>query len=178
MSARGRGGFTLVEVMLALTIGAMALAVLGEMIGSGITAGRSLERKRARLDSAAVAVAWLRMAFRNAEAGQPGDIPFEGERTGVRFSARMPGPNGRHSLDVVHVAFEDSGVVMHSDQLGSLRLLSGVPALRFDYLERLGAESPWLPSYQSPATPALAVRMRITYSDRADTVLFQTGVVN
>lgn len=178
MSARGRSGFTLVEVVLALTIGAMALAVLGEMIGSGITAGRSLERKRAGLDSAAVAVAWLRMAFRNAEAGQPGDVPFKGERAGVRFSARMPGPNGWHSLDVVRVALEDSTVELQSDRLGSVRLLSGVSALRFDYLEQLGAESPWLPSYKSPATPALAVRMRITYSDRADTVLFQTGVVN
>ena len=178
MTVQDRSGFTLVEVMLALTIGAMVLAVLGELIGSGITAGRSLERNRARLDSAAAGVAWLRMAIRNAEAGQPGDVPFYGQQDRVQYSARMPGPNGWHSTDVVRIGWDDSAVVMQSGQLGTLRLLSGVRALHFDYLERLGTDSPWLPAYQSPASPALAVRMRIEHSEYTDTLLFRTGAVN
>jgi prepilin-type N-terminal cleavage/methylation domain-containing protein len=175
---RGRNGFTLVEVTLALTIGAMVLAVLGEMVGGAITAGRSLERERADLDTAAVAVAWLRMAFRNAEAGQPGDVQFDGTQEYVRYSTRIPGPNGWHSLDVVRIQLEESAIVMQSERLGTLRLLSRVHALHFDYLERLGAHSPWLPAYQSPASPALAVRMRIERSESTDTLLFRTGAVN
>jgi hypothetical protein len=164
--------------MLALSIGAIVLAVLGEMIAGALTGSRSLHRQRASLDSTAVAAAWLRMAFRNAEAGQPGDIPFDGQQEQVQYSARMPGPNDWHSSDVVRIERNDSALVMRSGQLGTLRLLSGVRALHFDYLERLGADSPWLPAYQSPASPALAVRMRIEHSQYTDTLLFRTGAAN
>lgn len=175
--ARSSSGFTLLEILLALTIGAMVLAVLGELLGTAIHADHRLRATRIRRDSSAVGLEWLRMAFRNAEAGAAGDVRFDGRANQVRFSTRTPGPDGGHTQDVATIGVRDSAVTLLSQRLGSIRLVPGVRAARFDYLEVLGADSPWLPAYDSPVSPPLAVRVRLEREHGTDTLVFRTGIV-
>lgn len=178
MNGHRRSGFSLLEVILALTTGALVLGVLGELIGAGVVADRRIRGARAALDSAAVARSWLRMAFRNAEAGQPGNVRFEGHTDGVKFSTRVPVPSGWHVSDVATIRLQGSTLVLQSGALGALPLVGRVRALHIDYLGRLGADSPWLPAYDSPVTPALAVRLRLDREGWIDTLLFRTGAAN
>lgn len=170
-----RNGFTLVEVLLAMTIGAMVLATLGELIGGAAITGRRLADARAQLDSTATGREWLRTAFRNAEAGHPGDTPFDGRRDAMQFASRMPTANGWHAQDTVAIVLQDSSLVLRSAATETLVLQSGVHRLQADYLEQLGANSPWLPAYSSPSVTPLAIRLRVVTRRGIDTLVFRTG---
>lgn len=170
-----RSGFTLVEVLLAMTIGAMVLATLGELIGAAAITGRRLTDARAQLDSAAMGREWLRTAFRNAEAGHPGDTPFDGSHDAMQFSSRMPTANGWHAQDTVVIGLQGGSLVLRSAATGTLVLQSDVRVLQTDYLEQLGASSPWLPAYSSPSVTPLAIRLRVATRRSIDTLVFSTG---
>ena len=171
MTRRRRRGFTLVEVMVALTLGAMVLATLGELMGAGMTAVRHLRIERSARDHDAEARAWLRTELGNAEAGAEGDVPFAGTSSSARFSTRTPTPSGWHVRDVIQLGWEDSAVVMRSRVLGKMTFWSGVTALRMDYLDQPGASSRWFAAHESPVATPVAIRLRVERQGSVDTVL-------
>ena len=171
MTRPRRNGFTLVEVMVAITLGAMILATLGELLAAGMTAVRRLRTERSRQDQDAEARAWLRTELGNAEAGAEGDVPFAGTASSARFSTRTPTPSGWHVRDVIQLGWEDSAVVMRSRVLGKMTFWSGAAALRLDYLDQLGASSRWFTAHESPVATPVAIRLRVERQASVDTVL-------
>lgn len=59
--------------------------------------------------------------------------------------------------------------------LGSTAVMTGVNALRTDYLLTPGASATWARSWRSATAPPLAIRMRIERPLRTDTLLLLVG---
>ena len=170
-------GFTLIEVMIALTLSALVV-LLAHQIFSGVVDGV------ARLDSARRALArtansrrWLIEAFGSLQAGVDSAGPFEGHPDQVAFAAwQLVAPSGlRRERILLHqaghtlVAQSDAGVVVLSDSISRVA---------FDYLLEPGANTTWAREWLSPVSAPLAVRVRVTYLGlpaRADTTLVLIG---
>ena len=70
----------------------------------------------------------------------------------------------------VELSVRDSGLVAVGPG-ESMALQHGVRAVQFDYLLEPGAESQWVREWVSPVSAPLAARLRLTRSERVDTLV-------
>lgn len=170
-------GFTLIEVMVALMLSAIAV-LLAHQVFSGVVDGVGrLDAARAELDRRSNARRWLTEAFGSLQAGVDSAGSFEGHPQQVAFSTwRRVAPGGlareRVQLDVAGSRLVAQTIT------GSLDLADSVRAVGFDYLLEPGAHTTWAREWLSPVSAPLAVRVRITYlgsPERADTLLLLIG---
>src|SRR5260370_40495571 len=156
-----RSGFTLIEVLVALTIGGVVL-LAAEGIFSGVASGsRQLMAARERLDREANGRRWLKSAFLSLEVGQASVGGFEGRVDRLRFSAWQLAPGGwyeRRQIELSRV----NGRLLAS--LGDAPLVLGdsVADVAFEYLIEPGVASRWVREWISPVSAPLAVRIRVT----------------
>ncbi|HEX9611941.1 MAG TPA: prepilin-type N-terminal cleavage/methylation domain-containing protein [Gemmatimonadales bacterium] len=191
--SRQREGFTLVEVMIALVMGALVILVAHALFATvSDAAARSAAAARAA-DRAANRRAWLVRAFGGVVvASRParGFRGLDGTRDGreaddVGFTALVRVANGLGEREV-RIRLD------RSDRLiGELRYPPGprdaVPdtvvladallAFGVDYLLEYGAGARWVDEWVSPASAPAAARLRLLHDDgRADTLLLHIGV--
>ena len=167
---RRRGGFTLVEVMVAVAIASLVMFTAYRVfIGVGDGA-KALVVVREELDRSANARRWLKATFLSLEP------PFEGRVDRATFTSWQLGAGGWFEPRVVTLAQGGHDFLATS---GNQRLLlaDGVVAVAFDYLLEPGADTKWVEGWVSPVSAPLAVRLRITGCGRrdagcADTLLF------
>jgi len=176
MSARR--GFTLIEVMIALTLSTL-VALLAHQIFAGIVDGVGrLDAARATLDRTANARRWLIEAFGSLQAGVDSAGPFEGHPGEVGFASwQRMAPSGLHRERIlIHQA--GSALVADEAGAGAVVLADSISRVAFDYLLEPGANTTWAREWMSPVSAPLAVRIRITYLGspvRADTLLLLIG---
>ena len=165
-----RGGFTLIEVMVAVAItGLVVLAA--HRIFTGVADGaRAVAVARENLDRHANARRWLKSTFLSLEA------PFEGRTDHVSFTSWQLAAGGWFEPRPTELRREDSWL-LGKTATESFQLADGISDIAFDYLLDPGANSRWVREWVSPVSAPLAVRLRITGCGRrdagcADTLLF------
>lgn len=167
---RRSAGFTLIEVMIAITI-ATAVIVAAHRVFAGVADGaKAVVDARVDLDRGANARRWLKATFLSLEP------PFEGRTNRLSFKSWQLASGGW---------FEPQSLVLRQDgatlvgALGNhqLQLAHGVTGIAFDYLLEPGAETKWVREWISPVSAPLAIRLRIAGCGKAnaacvDTLLF------
>jgi prepilin-type N-terminal cleavage/methylation domain-containing protein len=172
-----RRGFTLIEVMIALTLSSLVV-LLAHQIFSGVVDGVGrLDAARADLARTANARRWLIDALGSLQAGVDSAGPFEGHPDQVGFASwQRVAPNGlRRERILLHQA---GNTLVAQDSASVLVLADSVSRVAFDYLLEPGANTTWAREWLSPVSAPLAVRIRVDYLGmpaRADTVLVLIG---
>jgi len=168
-STTTRRGFTLIEVLIALTIGSLVVLLAHQLFAAVTESTRHLQSARTRQDAERLATRWLEAALLSLEAGGPAG-PFDGHQERMRFTTWLLQPGGWMERRTIEISVRNSGLVaVGTDQ--SKALQRDVHTVEFDYLLEPGAQSQWVQEWVSPVSAPLAVRLRLTRSDRVDTLL-------
>ena len=169
-----RNAFTLIEVVLALTIAAMGVTLAAAAFGVSIDAARSLEVHAEAREREANAWRWLAEAVASIDVAPEPSMPFVGTATSLSFHTHVRVRDGWFEPGLVELSHDPPGVVAHTEH-GAVRLFDSIDAVAIDYLDRFGAGSAWLTRWQSTIAPPLAIRLRVGRAHEADTALFYIG---
>ena len=154
-------GFTLIEVLVALTIGALVLLVAHQLLVAVVDRGRALATARSGLDRAANAKRWLTVTFLSLDVGTDSTSGFDGRPAHAAFSTWLLTPDGWFERRQVTLGME-AGLLRATETPGTpIVLTDSVTDVQFDYLLEPGAESRWVREWVSPVSAPVAVRMRI-----------------
>ncbi|PYP75100.1 MAG: hypothetical protein DMD25_13800 [Gemmatimonadetes bacterium] len=159
---RGRRGFTLIEVVVALAIGAAVLLVAHELFAGVADRGRTLIAARTALDRAVNARRWLAATFLSLDVGTDGAGGFDGRPDHAAFSTWLLTPNGWFERRQVTLSAEQGYLRAAVIPGTAIALADSVTDLQLDYLLEPGAESRWVREWVSPVSAPVAVRMRVT----------------
>lgn len=163
MNEERRSGFTLIEVLVALTIMGMVVLMAHPLLTVVTASARALQEARRVTDQHHLGQRWLRLALGSLEAGEDG-ASFHGQRDRLQFSSWLLVAEGwtrRHRL-TLRVA--NGALVAEGVGADPLVLEDSVVNVDFDYLLEPGANTSWVRVWQSPISAPLAVRCRIARS--------------
>src|SRR6266576_728478 len=104
-------GFTLIEVLVALTIGAIVVLFAHELFGALADRGRALTVARTALDRSANARRWLDATFLSLDVGTEGAGGFDGRPDHATFTTWLPTADGWFERRSVSLARDNDGLV-------------------------------------------------------------------
>jgi prepilin-type N-terminal cleavage/methylation domain-containing protein len=169
---RSRRGFTLIEVMVALTLGAVVVLLVHQSFATAADTVTRLDDARREHGTRMEAQAYVTRAFGSLAIGTPGARGFEGLPDRVTFSTQLDAARAPTQLTIA-VADSALGVMMPGR---AFRPLEPAAAVGFDYLLSYGSQASWVQGWHSPVSAPLAVRARIARSDgTTDTLLLLIG---
>jgi prepilin-type N-terminal cleavage/methylation domain-containing protein len=173
-----RRGFTLIEVMVALTLAALVV-VLAHQIFSGVVDGVGrMDAARAGLDRKINSRRWLTEAFGSLQAGVDSAGFFEGHPDQVLFATWQRATQGGLHRQRLRLHQVRAGLVADGVGTAPVALVDSIARIGFDYLLEPGANTTWAREWLSPVSAPLAIRVRIEYlgaPPRADTLLLVVG---
>lgn len=158
----GQRGFTLIEVFVALTIGAVVVLLAHQLFAAVADRGKSLLAARTRIDRTANARRWLGAALLSLDVGTDGASGFEGRPDHVTFTTSLLTQDGWFERRTVSLARQDDGLVATVTPGQSIVLADNVIDVAFDYLLEPGADSKWVREWVSPVSAPVTIRMRLT----------------
>lgn len=173
MTIRGRAaptGFTLIEVLVALTI-AGVVVVGARQIFTGVADGaNAVATERRNLDRSSNARRWLKATFLSLEP------PFEGRTGRVSFTSWQLTPGGWFAQQQTELGRNGPRLVATHGN-AALELANNVTDVAFDYLLEPGTDSRWVREWVSPVSAPVAIRLRIATCGHqkvgcVDTILF------
>lgn len=171
-----RRGFTLVEILVALVIGGIAVATAAAVFAASSDGVRTLADRSDRWTREATGRAWLAQLFAGAEVRNAPGSEFVGLERFVRFPTRYWAEEGWLEPGVVSIELDEGRITTALSAGRGMVLMDSLADASFEYLIRYGEQSPWLREWESGTTLPLAVRLRLTHPDQsADTVLFYIG---
>jgi prepilin-type N-terminal cleavage/methylation domain-containing protein len=169
-----RRGFTLLEVVVALTLGSMVVLMAHRILIAVIDGAAELTAVRGALDREANARRLLANVFGSLDV--TGDsVAFRGEPSRVAFTSWHRDERGFRTRSRVTLTAQDSALVLLGIGPGTLALLPDMVAVEFDYLLDYGARERWVREWISPASAPAAVRLRMTRRNSTDTLLLIIG---
>lgn len=154
-------GFTLIEVLVGLTIGAVVVLLAHGLFSAVAERGKTLIAARAALDRAANARRWLEAAFLSLDVGTDGAGGFDGRPNHAVFSTWLLTPDGWFERRQVTLSAEQGRLRAAVTPGTPTALVDSVADVQFDYVLEPGAESRWVREWVSPVSAPVAVRMRI-----------------
>ena len=158
---RRRYGFTLIEVMVAITI-AGVVVLAAHRIFTGVADGaRAVATARESLDRRANARRWLKATFLSLEP------PFEGRANRASFTSWHLVPGGWFEREPIQL-LQDGSHFLGATGAQSLQLADSVSDVAFDYLLDPGADAKWVREWVSPVSAPLGVRLRIAGCGQRD----------
>ena len=157
-----RRGFTLIEVIVALTIGALVVLVAHQLFAAVADRGRTLIEAQTTFDRRANARRWLKATFLSLDVGTDGAVGFDGRPDHAAFSTWLLTPDGWFERRQVTLSAEQGRLRAAVTPGTAIALSDSVTDVQFDYLLEPGAESRWVREWVSPVSAPVAVRMRIT----------------
>jgi len=164
---RRRGGFTLVEVIVAMTIAAVVIVAAHQLFTGVADGAKAVASARESLDHNSNARRWLKAAFLSLEP------PFDGRANRMSFTSWQETPGGWFAPKSVVLALEkDRLIASAADQ--SIELRTGAINVAFDYLLEPGADTKWVREWVSPVSAPLAIRLRIAGCGRRDATCVDT----
>jgi prepilin-type N-terminal cleavage/methylation domain-containing protein len=170
-----RDGFTLVEVLVALTLATLGVAIAAGMIASSTDALDVMLAESRRVEAEAEGLLWLGDALLGAAPLTRAGEEFRGTSDNLRFRSTLPVSDGWTEPTSVEVVFERGRLMMRTSSL-TLEFADSLRSSAFDYLERVGSTSPWLSRWESATAAPIAVRWRREAAGgTADTTLFFIG---
>jgi prepilin-type N-terminal cleavage/methylation domain-containing protein len=180
-------GFTLIEVVIALTLVAALLAITFSGLRVGLAAWRQgdaraeqLQRVRSLNQLLVRAVGGTHPYRADATGPDPASPAFQGERDRLTFvTARAPIPLAAPlAFTAVSLSIEDTGLTIREAALPSRALFGalapvladpGVTALQFRYLR--GADRTWTERWDGAAEQELPAAVEITLTDQPPVVV-------
>ena len=170
---RDRRGFTLIEVSVALLVGALVVTVAHAVVAGVGDRGRALATARRALDREMNAHRWLQATFLSLDVGTDSAGGFAGHATRVEFAAWERSADGWFERQRIALAQHDEQLIATITDSEPIALRDSVKDIDFDYLLEPGAEARWVREWVSPVSAPLAVRLRLTTNvGRVDTLLF------
>ncbi len=167
-----RHGFTLIEVAVALVVGALVVTVAHALFAGVADRGRALAAARRALDREMNARRWLQATFLSLDVGTDSAGSFAGHPTRVEFAAWERSADGWFERRRIALERHDEQLVATMVPGASIVLGEGMRDVALDYLLEPGAEARWVREWVSPMSAPLAVRLRLTTgAGRVDTVL-------
>jgi prepilin-type N-terminal cleavage/methylation domain-containing protein len=170
---RGSRGFTLIELMIALTLSALVVLLAHRIFAGVVDGAQSLQVARTALDREANARRSLTEMFGSLDIGTDGAGGFAGRRDRVEFTTWQRVPQGW--LERRRVTLELTGGVLVARSDVSIALEDSVSHVEFDYLLEPGINAAWVREWISPVSAPVAVRVRIARKAVIDTLLFTVG---
>jgi general secretion pathway protein J len=184
---RGATGFTLIEVVIALTLVAALLAITFSGLRVGLAAWRQgdaraeqLQRVRSLNQLLVRAIGGAHPYRVDATGPDPAPPAFQGERDRLSFvTARPPIPLAAPlAFTAVSLSLEDTGLTIREAALPSRALFGAlvpvladpsVAALQFRYLR--GADRTWAERWDGAAEQELPAAVEITLTDQPPVVV-------
>ena len=154
-------GFTLVEVLVALTLAGLVVLLAHGLFAAATGAARTVQEARAALDREANARRWLQAAALSLDVGQQSGDGFEGRPDRLRFSTWLESADGWFTRRRVALAQDGGSFVAVLDQADTIALATDVDGVAFDYLLEPGADTKWVREWISPVSAPLAIRLRV-----------------
>ncbi len=183
MNRRRQSGFTLLELLVALTLLGLTVAMIVTALNTGLLGADVTKKRSARLNQIRAAQVALRRQIEDARPVNWADkvlnkVGFDGRADEASFVSVLPpwpGPGGPH---LVRVTRDGDRLVMsrkiHSGEKPSFDfsspvsrtiLLDGVRAIRFGYFGQVDPRAPakWHASWRSRATLPSLIRLNISF---------------
>jgi len=154
-------GFTLIEVLVALSIAGIVIVAAGRIFTSVIDATAAVSTAREELDRVSNAHRWLKATFLSLEP------PFEGRPNKLVFNSMQLNPGGWFELQATQLGQEGGHLLARSGPR-LFALADSVTDVTFDYLLEPGAATRWVHEWVSPVSAPLAVRVRVGGCGRRD----------
>jgi len=154
-------GFTLIDVLVALTIGAVVVLLAQQLFAAVAERGKTLVAARTALDRSANARRWLEATFLSLDVGTEGAAGFDGRPDHVAFASWLLTADGWFERRTVSLARDNDRLVASVAPGQPIAFMDSVTELALDYLLEPGAESRWVREWVSPVSAPVAVRMRI-----------------
>jgi len=174
-AVRARRGFTLVEVTVALAVGALVVLLAYRVYG-GVLDGAA--RALAAQQDVARAANARRLLTALAQGIEVGPVPgsgFHGSRERVTFTTWTVGARGWAERWRVSVFASDGVLRVQGLAPEPLQLADSVEALGIDYLLDFGAAERWGQAWMSEVSTPVALRLRVAHPGRTDTLLLLVG---
>ena len=167
LNCRARaGGFTLIEVLVALTLGSMVVLMVHQAFGATSDLSARLDQARSAHRARMNATARLTQLFGSVAVGTAGSAGFQGGRESAEFTTEAGQP--------VRISVAEGWLILQQRRGGADSLLTA-DEIAFDYLLSHGAESSWVREWHSPVSAPLAARLRLKRAESVDTLLFFIG---
>ena len=180
-------GFTLVEVLLALTLGALVVLAAHRVFAGVADGALRLREARTSLDREANARRWLSAAFGSLDVGTAGG-GFAGREEEVQFGTWLLTAHGWYSQRHVTLARRDDRLIAEAPPDVSIELADSVSDLQLDYLLDVapdvagdsavgapGERARFVREWSSPVSAPVAIRLRVSHSFRVDTLFLMVG---
>jgi prepilin-type N-terminal cleavage/methylation domain-containing protein len=172
---RLRDGFTLVEILAALMISGIAVAIAAGVFTNVAGTIDSLQSRSEEFRLESEAMRWLRDGLLSTDVSLQADREFTGTAENVSFTAWLPASTGWSEPTRVE-AFIEKGRFGVRTNAAEYTAPDSLEYAAFDYLAGYGSVSPWLVQWDSRTGAPLALRLRRGYADgRADTTLLYVG---
>lgn len=170
-----RRGFTLIEVLLALAIGAMIVSVAYRLFAGTADGARRVQEARLALDRAHNARRLLVQLVGSLDIGHLGAGGFDGEPERVTFSTWFVDAKGWPEARRVTLERSGDALVVTGVAPAPIQFVDSLARAEFDYLLDYGADAAWVRTWKSPVSAPLAIRVRIERADGVDTLLLLVG---
>ncbi len=174
---KARDGFTLIEVLVALTLSALTVLLVHRIYRSVAGGVRQVLAHRAALDRKLNAERWLTETLRSVAVGLDGDLPFNGQADRLECTAFVRVADGWVERTRVVLSLEDSRLLART-ATSEIVLADDLESGAIDYLVEPGLASRWVRSWQSPVSAPAAIRLRLVPEARgspADTLVVLIG---
>ncbi len=171
---RRSAGFTLIELTLALALGALVVLLAHRVYGAVVEAAFGMERASEALDREANARRLLATLIGSLEVN-PETGPFAGEAHSVSFTTWHAGSGGWLEHRRVTIAVAEGRLVVGGLADQPLALTDRVRAFELDYLLGFGADQRWVRNWSSALTAPTALRLRLARRSAVDTLVLLVG---
>jgi prepilin-type N-terminal cleavage/methylation domain-containing protein len=155
-------GFTLIEVLLALMIGALVVLLARQLVVAVADGSHTLLAARARLDRASNARRWLAATFLSLDMGTDSARGFAGRADRVDFTAWERTVDDWFERRYVTLGLDGSQLVATVLPGHPVVLMDSLDDVAWDYLLEPGAESRWVREWISAVSAPIAIRLRVT----------------
>ncbi len=172
-------GFTLIEVLVALVVGSIALLGAQRILAILTDETHAIARHATDSDRDANGERMLRDLVGQLEIGSPGTVPFSGSSDTVRFSSWCEtGAGWSESCQVTLFFAVRGGHETLRTQLGAgepFDLVGGFSAGAFRYLETAAAGGQWFERWGTGITAPLGIGVVLARGNTLDTLLVRVG---
>ena len=166
-------GFTLIEVIVALTLAGFVVLATHRLLAGVVDGAERLSVARRALDREANARGLLAALVSSADVDQRN--PFQGQPHQLAFTTWCADSLGRAVRRRVQVRLEAGALQLHGLYAEPVRLADSVTTVALEYLLQLGADERFVREWYSGASAPAAVRLRLTQGATTDTLLLVLG---
>lgn len=171
-------GFTLMEVLVALAIAALVVLLCAQTWAGLLHSRRALETARMILESDMNGERWLAEGLRSAATGDSGSF-FSGGPREASWSGRMWVVRGWRERRRLRLHWSGRALVLDD---GQRRIVVSTPAdsVQLEYLPGTGLTTAWTPTFDSPVSVPVAMRVRLARAapdglPQVDTLVLAVG---